>query len=142
MKKVFATIVMLLLTTLFVFPVYAAPKNATQVVPMTVGETTKLSFKIKGVNKKKIKWTSSKKSVATVKNGKVEAKKPGTTTIVAKYRNKKKKFIIIVNPRPEERPEKPALVEPTPTPPVVPAIIVSDPTSPTTTNTGDPIPMN
>ena len=141
MKKVFATIVMLLLTTLFVFPVYATPR-VTNVVPMTVGETAKLTFKVKGVNKKKIKWTSSRKSVATVKNGKVEAKKPGTTTIVAKYRNKKKKFIIIVNPRPEEKPEKPAFAEPTPTPPAVPAIIVSDPTSPTTTNTGDPIPMN
>lgn len=140
MKKVLVTTVMLLLSTLFVFPVYATPR-VINVVPMTVGETAKLTFKVKGVNKKKIKWTSSRKSIATVKNGKVKAKNPGTTTITAKYRNKKKRFIIVVNPRPEEKPEKPAFAEPTPTPPVVPAIIVLDSISPTTTNTEDPNPI-
>lgn len=41
-------------------------------------------------NKRKIKWTSSKKKVATVnKNGKVKAKKVGTTIITATVANKK-----------------------------------------------------
>ena len=43
---------------------------------------------MKGLTKaqaKKVKWTSSKKTIATVKNGKIKAIKAGTATITAKY---------------------------------------------------------
>ncbi|MDY2922637.1 MAG: Ig-like domain-containing protein, partial [Eubacterium sp.] len=54
---------------------------------LTVGKSYKLKLKN---NKKKIKWTSSKKKVATVsKTGKVKAKKAGTARITAKVGKKK-----------------------------------------------------
>lgn len=56
-------------------------------VSLTVGETTKL--KICGT-KKKVRWTSKKKSVATVSaKGKVWAKKAGTAQIIAKVSGRK-----------------------------------------------------
>ena len=56
---------------------------------LTVGKTYKLKLKN---NKKKVKWTSSKKSVATVTSkGKVTAKKAGTATITAKAAKRKYK---------------------------------------------------
>lgn len=59
-----------------------------------VGDTYKL--KVSGT-KKSVKWTSSKKSIATVdKNGKVTAKKAGTTTITGKIGSKKYKCTITV----------------------------------------------
>ena len=132
MKKFSTTIFMLLLATLFVFPVHAAPQKVTEIIPMISGETTKLTFRAKGVKKNKIKWMSSNKSVITVnKKGKVEAKNPGVATIIAKYRDKRKRFIIVVNPRPEE-PQKPETVEPAapdPTPGI--SIIAGEPSSPT-----------
>ena len=43
------------------------------------------------MKKRKLKWTSSNKKVATVnKNGKVTAKKKGTATITVKTANGKK----------------------------------------------------
>ena len=54
---------------------------------LRVGKTYKLKLKN---NKKKIKWSSSKKKVATVsKTGKVKAKKAGTARITAKVGKKK-----------------------------------------------------
>lgn len=54
---------------------------------LTVGKSYKLKLKN---NKKKIKWSSSKKKVATVsKTGKVKAKKAGTARITAKVGKKK-----------------------------------------------------
>lgn len=59
-----------------------------------VGKT--VSLKLKN-NKKKVKWTSSNKKVATVSNkGKVKGKKAGKTTITAKVGNKKYKCNITV----------------------------------------------
>lgn len=58
------------------------------------GKTYKLKLSIK---KGTVKWTSSKKKVATVnKKGKVSAKKPGTATITAKYKSKKYKCKLTV----------------------------------------------
>ena len=55
-----------------------------------------VSLKLKGASGK-IKWSSSKKSVATVnKNGKVTAKKKGKTVITAQYEGKKYKATITV----------------------------------------------
>lgn len=63
---------------------------------MTKGKTMQL--KVKGT-KKKVKWSSSKKSVATVsKNGKVTAKKSGKATITAKVGKKKLKCKVTVYP--------------------------------------------
>ena len=59
-----------------------------------VGET--LTLKIKGT-RKKVKWSSNKKSVATVSSkGKVKAKKKGVATITAKVGNKKYKCNVTV----------------------------------------------
>ncbi len=56
-------------------------------VSLTVGETTRL--KVRGT-KKKVRWTSKKKSVATVSaKGKVWAKKAGTAQIIAKVSGRK-----------------------------------------------------
>ncbi|MBQ2800361.1 MAG: Ig-like domain-containing protein [Lachnospiraceae bacterium] len=53
---------------------------------MYVGNT--LQLKLKGATAKKVKWTSSNKSVAKVSSsGKVSALKKGTVTIKAKYKN-------------------------------------------------------
>lgn len=63
---------------------------------LSVGSTKTL--KLKGT-KKKPKWTSSKKSVATVtKKGKVKAKKKGSTVITAKLGKKKYKCKVTVKP--------------------------------------------
>lgn len=59
-----------------------------------VGKTATLKVKN---NKKKVKWSTSKKSVATVsKKGKVSAKKKGTATITAKVAKKKLKCKVTV----------------------------------------------
>ena len=60
-------------------------------VKLYVGKTK--TIKLKNVTKKQaktIKWTTSKKTVATVsKSGKITAKKAGKATITAKYKKKK-----------------------------------------------------
>lgn len=60
-------------------------------ITLTAGKKTTLKLKnMKKSQKNKVKWTSSKKSVATVnKSGKVTAKKKGTAKITAKYAGKK-----------------------------------------------------
>lgn len=64
-----------------------APKLNKKKLTLTVGDTAKLKVKN---TKKKIKWSSSKKAVATVtKKGKIKAKKAGKTTITAKVGKKK-----------------------------------------------------
>lgn len=59
------------------------------------GKTLKL--KLKNAKASKVKWSSSKKNVATVsKKGVVKAKKKGKATITAKYKGKKYKCKITV----------------------------------------------
>lgn len=48
-----------------------------------VGQSIQLSASVTG-NSKKVKWSTSNKSIATVKNGKVTGKSYGTVTITAK----------------------------------------------------------
>lgn len=61
---------------------------------LKVGETYTLKLKN---NKAKIKWSSSKKKIATVSaKGKVKAKKPGTTAITATAKGKKYKCKVTV----------------------------------------------
>ena len=52
--------------------------------------TLKAAVKPKNASQKKIVWTSSKKKVATVKNGKVKGLKKGKVTITAKVKGTKK----------------------------------------------------
>lgn len=61
------------------------------------GKTIKL--RVKNAKGKKVKWFSSKKKIATVKKGKVTAKKAGTTTITAKVGKKKFRCKITVKNR-------------------------------------------
>ncbi|MBO5487091.1 MAG: Ig-like domain-containing protein [Eubacterium sp.] len=70
------------------------PKLNKTKLSLTVGKTTTLKVKN---TKKKVSWSSSKKSVATVsKKGKVTAKKKGTATITAKVGKTKLKCKITV----------------------------------------------
>lgn len=71
-------------------------------VTLTVGKS--ISLKVKGTTKK-AKWSSSKKSVATVgaKTGKVTAKKAGTATITAKISGKKYRCKVTVKPKETEK---------------------------------------
>ena len=63
-------------------------------VTLNVGGTVQL--KVKGTNKK-VTWSSSNKSIATVsRSGKVKAKKVGTVTITAKVSGKKYKCKVTV----------------------------------------------
>lgn len=73
-------------------------------VTVTKGKTYKL--KLKKATAKKVKWSSSKKSVATVsKSGTVKAKKAGKATITAKYKGKKYKCKVTVkNPPAAKKP--------------------------------------
>lgn len=68
--------------------VQAASTSSTQKIELnktkaTVYNGKKLKLKVSGT-KETVKWSSSKKTVATVKKGVVTAKKPGTTRIKAK----------------------------------------------------------
>ena len=76
----------------------AKPKISNTKVTLTVGKTKTLTVKnVSKKQKKKIKWSTSKKSVATVsKSGKVKAKKAGKTTITAKLGKKKYRCVVTV----------------------------------------------
>lgn len=72
-------------------PVKLSKSTAT----VTVGKSTTLKAKYNGKSVKatKVKWTSSKKAVATVSSkGKVKAKKAGNTVIKATYRRNGKSY--------------------------------------------------
>ena len=88
----------LALLLLIIMPIQAQASskvklNKTKITLLT-GKAYQL--KVKGTTSK-VKWSSSKKSVATVKNGKVTAKKAGKTTITAKIGNKKLTCKVTVN---------------------------------------------
>ena len=76
---------------------------------MTAG--TSRTIKLKGAKASKVKWSSSKKSVATVSKGKIKARKAGKATITAKYKNRKYRCRVTVKNKKEEpviEPEQPA----------------------------------
>ena len=88
----------LALLLLIIMPIQAQASskvklNKTKITLLT-GKAYQL--KVKGTTSK-VKWSSSKKSVATVKNGKVTAKKAGKTTITAKVGKKKLTCKVTVN---------------------------------------------
>lgn len=93
-KRGFSFLIMMLLCVFMSVSATAAPKINTKKVTLTVGKTAQL--KVLGTSKK-AKWVSSKKTVATVNsNGKVTAKKAGSTTITAKIGKKSYKCKVTV----------------------------------------------
>lgn len=104
-KKIFCA-VLISLMTLFVIPT-VMPINETGYIveaasvkisktKYTMNKGENYTLKIKGT-KKKVKWSSDNKKVATVNSkGKVTAKKKGKATITAKVGNKKYKCKITV----------------------------------------------
>ena len=86
-KKLLAIFTIMLLIVCMAVPVSAAGKINMKKATLNVGQT--LQLKVTGT-KGKVKWTSSKKSVATVSSkGRVKAKKKGSATITAKIGKKK-----------------------------------------------------
>ena len=95
---------------------------------LTLTQGKKYRLKIKGT-KKKVKWSSTKKSVATVnKKGVVTAKKKGTAYIKAKVGKKTYKCKVTVKSK--KAPAKPA--------PTTPSAPVNPPAEPTATPTTAP----
>lgn len=77
--------------------VHAAAKIRLNKTKITLTIDQKMTLKVKGT-KKKVKWSSSKKKIATVSSkGVVKAKKEGKTTITAKVGGKKYKCKVTVN---------------------------------------------
>ncbi len=87
------------------------------------------TLKLKGAKKSKVKWSSSNKKVAIVKNGKITARKIGKCVVTAKYNGKKYKCTIVVkkaadkpvatpsdNPQSTEKPIPTVIPSATPTP--------------------------
>ena len=86
-KKLLAIFTIMLLIVCMAVPVSAAGKINKKKATFKVGHTLQLG--VTGT-KGKVKWTSSKKSVATVSSkGRVKAKKKGSATITAKIGKKK-----------------------------------------------------
>lgn len=97
MKKRFLSTIMFSLALFVCLSISAKAKlkpvklNKSKVV-LGVGDSSKLKIK----NAKKVKWSSNNTTVATVKAGKITAKKIGTATITAKARKKKYKCNVVV----------------------------------------------
>lgn len=73
----------------------AAVKGKLNVKSVTLATGKSVTLKVKNKGKAKVRWSSSKKKIATVSSrGKVKAKKKGKATITAtvSYRGKKKKL--------------------------------------------------
>lgn len=102
MKKALSVIMALVLAVTVALSVTSGtvtaaskPKLSKKKVVLTITNTKKrpaVMLKVKGVPKKvakKAKWSTSNKSVVTVKKGKVTAKKAGKATITCKVKGKK-----------------------------------------------------
>lgn len=145
--------------------VVKASKKGMNVTSRTLNKGQKYTLKLKGV-KGKAKWTSSKKSVVTVKaakNGKgavITAKRPGSATITATVGEKKLVCVVKVKgttavvtpkpnpttapkptespkPQPTESPKPTEQPEPTPTEPAKPT--PTEPAKPTPTEPAKPV---
>ena len=80
-KRIVTLVTMVLLIFAMAVPVSAAGKLNKKKATLVTGQ--KLQLKLSGT-KGKVKWTSNKKTVATVSSkGLVKAKKKGTATITA-----------------------------------------------------------
>lgn len=93
-KRIFCLISSLVL--LSTVPVYAKQNMKLNKTFITLPTKNTYTLKVNGT-KKKVKWSSSKKKIATVnKNGKITAKKSGTAYITAKVNGKKIKCKVSV----------------------------------------------
>lgn len=91
----------------------AKPKLNRKKATIAVGGSVKLKLKHA---KKKVRWSSSKKAVASVnKKGRVRGKKPGTAKITAKCAGKKYTCKVTVRAKEKEQEPTPSAL-PTPTP--------------------------
>ena len=101
--KKFATVVLMLMLVLaLAIPTFAKskakkPKLSKKSVTLYVKDKTTIT--LKNAKASKVKWSTSKKSVATVKKGKITAKKKGTAYIKAKYKGKTYKCKVTVKLR-------------------------------------------
>lgn len=96
MKKSFLCIALSAIMLLPAIPIHAKQNATINKTFITLPKKNSYTLKIKGT-KKKIKWSSSKKKVATVtKSGKVIAKKSGTAYITAKVNGQKLKCKVSV----------------------------------------------
>ena len=117
-------------------------KKGMNAASRTLNKGQKYTLKLKGV-KGKVKWSSSKKSVVTVKaakNGKsavITAKKPGSATITATVGKKKLVCVVKVNgttavvtPKPNPtialKPTEPVKPDEKPTPEHTPVVVKAD----------------
>lgn len=93
-KRIFCLVSSLVL--LSTVPVHAKQNIKLNKTFITLPTKNTYTLKVDGT-KKKVKWSSSKKKIATVnKNGKITAKKSGTAYITAKVNGKKTKCKISV----------------------------------------------
>ncbi len=108
---------------------------------LTVGKTLKLTLKEgnKKVKATKVKFTSSKKAIATVtKYGNVKAKKKGKATITATYKKKKYKCKITVKKKATTNPTTAPTNAPTTAPTNAPTTAPTNAPEPTTAPTDAP----
>lgn len=123
--------------------VVKASKKGMNVTSRTLNKGQKYTLKLKGV-KGKAKWSSSKKSVVTVKtikNGKgavITAKKPGSATITATVGEKKLVCVVkvkgttaVVTPKPTTAPKPTENPKPQPTTSPKPTEVVKPEEKPT-----------
>ena len=99
-KTLLALLCMLMLMTFLPLQTFAASKKSSiklnkTTLTITAGNTATLKATVTGKNKK-VTWSSSKTSVATVKDGKIKAKKAGKVTITAKANGKTAKCQVTV----------------------------------------------
>ena len=103
MKKrlIFILVFVSVLAGLFIWlpsgvPTNAAVRISAKTLHMAKGQTYKLKLKNAKSSKKAV-WSSSDSTVASVKKGKVTAKKEGSATISVKYKKKTFKCSVIVS---------------------------------------------
>ena len=63
-------------------------KLSTKKVVLIQGKSC--TIRLKGAKIKKVVWKSNNKKIATVRKGKIKAKKSGRCSVIAKYKGKKK----------------------------------------------------
>lgn len=133
--------------------VVKASKKGMNVTSRTLNKGQKYTLKLKGV-KGKAKWSSSKKSVVTVKtikNGKgavITAKKPGSATITATVGKKKLVCVVkvkgttaVVTPKPNPTTAPKPTESPKPQPTETPSPTPTEPVKPDEKPTPEPTPV-
>ena len=78
---------------------------------LTMKKRQTYKIKLKGAKSGKVKWSSSNKKIATVKKGKIKAKKKGKCTVIAKYNGKKYKCSVCIKDK-EQSTATPKSTEP------------------------------